>query len=74
MIFEGETYSQGFSMTLVIDENDEIPNVIGKDQVTNVFTLTEKDFEAIVDRFEKVFGDLIGEMGGAKEDTPTPIH
>ena len=59
LTLEGETYNQGFSMTLVIDENDEIPNVIGKDQVTNVFDLTMDDINIFVDRFDEVFGDLM---------------
>ena len=63
LTIENETYNKGFSMTLIIDENDEMPAVLGKDQVTNVFDLTMDDINTFVDRFDEVFGDLMDRVG-----------
>ena len=65
---EGETYNKGFSLTMIVDENDTMPAVVDKKDVTNVFDLTKGNLVDIVDRFENVFGELLEDE--TKSDTP----
>ena len=62
----GETLNRGFELTIVIDENDKMPSVVNKNDVTNIFDLTKGNWVDIGDRFEKVFGDIFA----GKQDEP----
>lgn len=63
---EKETYNKGFSLTMIIKENDTLPTVVDKKDVINAFDLDKGDIADIVNRAKDLFGDLL------KDDEPTP--
>ena len=63
---EKETYNKGFSLTMIVKENDTLPTVVDKKDVINAFDLDKDDIANIVNRAKDLFGDLI------KDDEPTP--
>ena len=63
--YENEVINRGFSYTIIVDENDPMPKVLDKNEITNVLTLTVDELEAIVDRAEEIFGNI---FGGQKAD------
>ena len=70
--YENEVINKGFNYTIIVDENDPMPSVVNKNNVTNVLTLTIDELEAIVDRAEEVFKDVFG--SNAEEALPYPDY
>ena len=73
--YEGEKIDKGYSFTVIIDENDPMPKVLNKNEVTNLFELDKAEFKDIMDRAENVFADIeelfdMMGIGGSKDSAP----
>ena len=70
--YENEKIDKGFSFTFIIDENDPMPKVLNKNEVTNLFELDKAEFKDIIDRAEKVFEDF-EEIFGSDSNKEAPV-
>lgn len=76
--YEGEKIDKGYSFTVIIDENDPMPKVLNKNEVTNLFKLDKAEFKDIMDRAENVFADIeelfdMMGIGGSENKGPSDI-
>ena len=69
--YENEKIDKGYSFTVIIDENDPMPKVLNKNEVTNLFELDKAEFKDIIDRAEKVFEDF-EKLFGSNSKTEAP--
>lgn len=70
---DNETVNKGCSIALIIDESDPMPKVLNKNEIKNVFELTEGEYADLMERFEKEFEGLEGSFGNVDGGMAYPL-
>lgn len=70
---DGKTLNAGFSLILIIDEDDPMAGIRDKKDVINVLDFTEADSQRIAENFEAIFGDLFANAAPAPDEAPEDI-
>ncbi len=71
-IYDGESETMKFDISVTIDKKDKMPKIEKKDDVKSVFEMSMDDFEEIAENFEEEFDGF-----GANPEEPAgtlPVH